>query len=100
NGAEALEEVALRRPDAIVLDLIMPEVDGFVVLERLQVEEETRSIPVVVLTGRNLTPAERARLRAGAVSLLEKSAYSTWELRRLILQAVGADGDAVEFLRV
>jgi signal transduction histidine kinase/CheY-like chemotaxis protein len=100
NGAEALEEVALRRPDAIVLDLIMPEVDGFVVLERLQADEETRSIPVVVLTGRNLTPAERARLRAGAVSLLEKSAYSAGELRRLILQAVGADGDAVEFLRV
>ncbi|MEX0817755.1 MAG: response regulator [Gaiellales bacterium] len=100
DGAEALEAVALRRPDAIVLDLIMPGVDGFVVLERLQADEETRSIPVVVLTGRNLSPAERARLRTGGVSLLEKSAYSTGELRRLILQAVGADGDAVEFLRV
>ncbi|MEX0817629.1 MAG: response regulator, partial [Gaiellales bacterium] len=100
NGAEALEAVAFRRPDAIVLDLIMPEVDGFVVLERLQEDEETRSIPVVVLTGRNLSPAERARLRTGAVSLLEKSAYSSGELRSLILQAVGGDGDAVEFLRV
>ena len=89
NGAEALEAVVLRRPDAIVLDLIMPEVDGFVVLERLQADENTRSIPVVVLTGRNLSTAERARLRAGAVSLLEKTAYSSQELRALILQAVG-----------
>jgi signal transduction histidine kinase/DNA-binding response OmpR family regulator len=91
NGAEALEAVVLRRPDAIVLDLIMPEVDGFTVLERLQEDEGTRSIPVIVLTGRNLSPPERARLRTRAVSLLEKSAYSSGELRALILQAVGGN---------
>jgi signal transduction histidine kinase/DNA-binding response OmpR family regulator len=89
DGEAALREVAARHPDAIVLDLAMPRVDGFEVLERLKADPHTRGIPVVVLTARRLPPDERAHLRRQAVSLLEKSAYSGEELRRLVLQALG-----------
>jgi signal transduction histidine kinase/DNA-binding response OmpR family regulator/CHASE3 domain sensor protein len=88
DGEAALVAVAERKPDAIVLDLLMPKLDGFGVLERLQADPETRSIPVVVLTARRLTHAERATLRAGALSTLEKSSYSAGELRALIEQAL------------
>jgi CheY-like chemotaxis protein len=89
DGDEALAKVAARRPDAIVLDLILPTVDGFAVLDRLQSDPSTRSIPVVVLTARRLTPAERTTLKRGAVALLEKNDYSGDELRALVARALG-----------
>jgi CheY-like chemotaxis protein len=89
DGEEALAAIAERRPDLIVLDLAMPRVDGFTVLERLQENPETRRLPVVVLTGRRLSAAERQLLTQRAVRLLNKSAYSAEELRRLIAAAVG-----------
>ena len=89
DGVEALEEVARTPPDAIVLDLMMPNLDGFEVLDRLRTDPAAREIPVVVLTARDLSAAERSLVRSRAVSLLEKSAYSADELRRLVRQALG-----------
>ena len=57
--------IAVRPPDVLVIDLAMPKLDGFGVLDRLLERAETRQIPVVVLTGRELTGAER-RLLQGA----------------------------------
>lgn len=51
NGADALELAKKNSPDVILLDLMMPEMDGFEVLEHLKEDEETCLIPVVVLTG-------------------------------------------------
>lgn len=93
DGDEALAAVAAAKPDVIVLDLMMPRVDGFTVLERLQADPETRFLPVVVLTAKRLAPEERARLQSRAVSLLEKSDYSATELRRLIERALGERAD-------
>jgi CheY-like chemotaxis protein len=59
------------------------------VLERLQGDPATRSIPVIVLTARQLSSEERNQLSSRAVSLLLKSAYSGDELRRLVSEAVG-----------
>jgi signal transduction histidine kinase/DNA-binding response OmpR family regulator len=89
DGEEALAKIAARPPDAIVLDLVMPTVDGFEVLERLQADAATRAIPVVVLTARRLTAADRANLRRRAVALLEKNHYSGAELRALVERALG-----------
>jgi signal transduction histidine kinase/CheY-like chemotaxis protein len=88
DGEEALAEIAKQRPDALVLDLVMPLLDGFQVLERLQADPETRLLPVIVLTARRLSPEERAQLKERAVALLEKSAYSQKELRSLIDRAL------------
>jgi CheY-like chemotaxis protein len=89
SGHEALAKVAARRPDAIVLDLIMPGLDGIEVLERLQEDTGTRDIPVVILTAKRLTASERKVLKQHAVALLEKSDYSGEELRALVERALG-----------
>jgi CheY-like chemotaxis protein len=89
DGDEALDRIAARRPDAIVLDLVMPKLDGFAVLERLQGDPELRLIPVIVLTARALMAGERSLLQRRAVSLLEKSEYSGEELRSLVKRAIG-----------
>ena len=52
NGAECLEKVEADRPDLIVLDVMMPEMTGFEVLEALKKNPETESIPVIMLTAR------------------------------------------------
>jgi CheY-like chemotaxis protein len=99
DGEEALREIRDRKPDAVVLDLAMPKVDGFDVLEELQQDAETRTLPVVVLTGTRPTMEERSYLRMRGVALLEKSSYSPVELRRLVRAAVGEQAlDRVEEL--
>lgn len=52
NGRECLEKVASEHPDLIVLDLMMPEMTGFEVLEELKKNPETQNIPVIMLTAR------------------------------------------------
>jgi CheY-like chemotaxis protein len=84
DGMEALGVIGARRPDALVLDLALPGADGFGAIEQVLERPETRGLPVVVLTGRELSAGERRFLRARNASLLEKSAYSGDQLRRLI----------------
>jgi signal transduction histidine kinase/CheY-like chemotaxis protein len=88
DGESALTEIAARKPDALVLDLMMPGLDGFHVLEQLQESAETKLLPVIVLTAKRLTKSELDGLRDRAVSLLEKSAYSPQDLRRLVYRAL------------
>jgi signal transduction histidine kinase/CheY-like chemotaxis protein len=89
DGAEALREIHAHCPDALVLDLAMPEQDGFDVLESLQKSPDTRALPVIVLTGTRLSVEDRSYLRERGVDLLEKGSYSPVELRRLIRSALG-----------
>ena len=95
DGEEALAAIEARRPDAVVLDLIMPRVDGFAVLDRLQANPETRLLPVVVLTARHLSADERRALQTRTVALIEKSRYSPTELRRVVRAALGRREEAV-----
>ena len=62
NGRVALDAMVRERPCLIVLDLMMPEMDGFEFATRVRGHPEWRSIPIVVLTARDLTPEERQRL--------------------------------------
>ena len=89
DGLAALGMIAARAPDVLVLDLAMPRLDGFGVLERLRERPGTRALPVVILTARDLSPGERVFLRERSAWLLEKSEYSATELRRLVHQALG-----------
>jgi signal transduction histidine kinase/AraC-like DNA-binding protein len=76
NGREALELLARETVDLVLLDLQMPELDGFAVLEALREDERTRRIPVIVVTGKVLTEAEMARLNRGVAAVLEKGLFS------------------------
>jgi CheY-like chemotaxis protein len=73
GGEEALEKIRKAKPDAIVLDLMMPGLDGFDVMEALRQVERTRQIPVLVLTAKDLTHEERGRLDLGRTRFLTKS---------------------------
>jgi PAS domain S-box-containing protein len=73
NGAVALERVAEKRPDLVLLDLMMPVMDGFGFLAEFKRNEANAGIPVVVISAKDLTTAERDQLRQSAVGIMEKS---------------------------
>ena len=88
NGREALARMREYRPDMILLDLMMPEMDGFAVVAALQQEPAWRDIPVIVITARDLEPKDRERLNSGVQSVLVKNMFRPDELvgriRRLV----------------
>jgi CheY-like chemotaxis protein len=89
TGAAALAMASEDPPDAIVLDLMMPEMDGFEVLERLRGNPQTASIPVVVVTAKSLTGAERRRLEDLLAGLMLKGDFLTDDLLKEIDSALG-----------
>lgn len=75
NGREGLEMIQRELPDLIILDLMMPELDGFSVLEALRSKPETAAIPVIVATAKELTPDEKNRLGGQIQSLMQKGDF-------------------------
>jgi CheY-like chemotaxis protein len=82
NGAAALESIQAKVPAVILLDLIMPVMDGFQVLAELHKREEWRKIPVVVITAKDLSEADRQRLVGQTEKILGKGSYVREELVR------------------
>ncbi|MEO7415207.1 MAG: hybrid sensor histidine kinase/response regulator [Opitutaceae bacterium] len=72
NGAEALEATAKEKPDLILLDVMMPDMDGIEVCQRLQAHEDTRSIPIIFITARTNKEAKLEGLGVGAVDYITK----------------------------
>lgn len=90
SGREALEAIARQRPDAIVLDLMLPEIDGFEVVHRMSLNPEWRTIPVILLTARDLTHEERRVLDTATTRIIQKGSFSRDELIAEIGSAVGS----------
>ncbi len=88
NGRVALERMAKSRPELILLDLMMPEMDGFQFLDQLRLNQAWRSIPVIVVTAKDLTKEDRRRLNGYVEGILEKGAYEPEELLREVCDAV------------
>jgi len=88
NGREALTRLQADKPDVILLDLMMPEMDGFAVVAALQKEPRWRDIPVIVITARDLDAKDRERLNSGVQSVLVKETFRPADLveriRRLV----------------
>lgn len=80
NGREALAIIEKERPNLIILDLMMPEMDGFGVLDAMQAKPETAEIPVIVVTAKELTNAEKNRLRGHIQSLMQKGDFMSDDL--------------------
>jgi adenylate cyclase len=80
NGKEALERLQESKPDLILLDLMMPEMDGFQVVATLQKEAAWRDIPVIVITALDLDAKDRARLNSGVESVLVKETFRPADL--------------------
>jgi signal transduction histidine kinase/AraC-like DNA-binding protein len=79
NGREALNIIQEAHPDLILLDLIMPELDGFGVLTAMRSDPRSRGIPVIVLTGQTLTLEDMENLGRGVTTVLKKDLFSTEE---------------------
>jgi AraC-like DNA-binding protein len=79
GGQAAVEIIQEILPDLVLLDLKMPEVDGFAVLERLRAQPTTRDIPVMVLTNQVLSEQDMARLSQGVTAVLGKGLFKPAE---------------------
>ena len=87
DGESALLEMRRRSPDVVVLDLMMPVLDGFGVLATMRADPVLSSVPVVVLTAKSLTEAERQFLSRSAVRVLQKGEYRLADVAALVLRA-------------
>jgi GAF domain-containing protein/CheY-like chemotaxis protein len=90
NGREALACLQKGKPDAILLDLMMPEMDGFQVVAALQKEAGWRDIPVIVITARDLDAKDHERLNSGVQLVLVKEMFRPAELVERIRRLVPA----------
>ncbi len=84
NGREALDRVAEHKPDLIFLDLMMPVMDGFEFIRELRANVEYHSIPIVVVTAKDLTPQEREWLNGDVSRVFRKGTFSRDELMQQI----------------
>jgi signal transduction histidine kinase/DNA-binding response OmpR family regulator len=80
NGREALDEIARARPDAVILDLMLPEMDGFEVVHRLSLNADWREIPIILITARDLSHEERRALDTGTIRIIQKGSFTRDEL--------------------
>lgn len=91
NGRRGLEAIAAHPPDLILLDLMMPEMDGFEFLNALKQYPQWRSIPVVVMTAKDITPQEYLQLKGSVQTILQKQGLSferlCTEIRTMIAEA-------------
>jgi YesN/AraC family two-component response regulator len=77
HGREALAVMQQTRPDLVLLDLMMPELDGFGLLEAMRAQETTRDVPVIVLTAQVLDEDDMARLNRGVAAILSKGLFGS-----------------------
>jgi threonine synthase len=80
NGRQAIDIASKELPDLVILDLMMPELDGFEVLDALKADPNTAPIPVIVVTAKELTPDEKRRLDGQRASLMQKGEFMSDEL--------------------
>ena len=90
DGQEALEAIERRAPDIVLLDLLMPRIDGFGVIERLQADPRYRDIPVVVLTAKTLSRDEKSQLERWVLKIVEKKGLERDALLQEVRRALPA----------
>ena len=88
NGKEALEALADQKPDVMLLDLMMPVMDGFETLRRLRANPDTADLPVIVITAQDLAADELDDLRANASRVIEKDGLDRDRILRELRDAM------------
>ena len=88
NGSVGISRLTDAQPDFIILDLLMPEMDGFEFLERLRQLPDFGAVPVVVLTAADLTPEDHLRLNGGVKQIILKTGLSRQELLKQLSQMI------------
>jgi CheY-like chemotaxis protein len=80
GGAEAIDLARSRKPDLVLLDLMMPEVSGFDVVEALRADPATRQMPIMVLTAKDLTSADKRHLNGRVSTILRRGSTGATDL--------------------
>jgi CheY-like chemotaxis protein len=80
GGALALAMIQADRPDLILLDLMMPDIDGFAVLDSVKSSALTRHIPVIIITAKEITQEDRLRLEGKTVTVFNKGMFTSEQL--------------------
>ena len=88
GGAQGIAALHRHRPDLVILDLMMPDVDGFAVLENIKGSAPSRNIPVIVVTAKDLTEEDRTRLQGKSIALLNKGMFDSEKLLSEIAAAL------------
>jgi DNA-binding response OmpR family regulator len=88
NGKVGLEIAKKERPDLILLDLILPKINGFEVLKRLKADEDTKNIPVIVLTNLEGVDDINKALELGTTTYLVKGQYSLDDVLKKIKDCI------------
>ena len=96
NGRDALARLTEDTPHLILLDLLMPEMDGFEFLAKLRERPEWEFIPVIIITAADLTAEQRRHLQGGVEHILQKAAYGQDELLVEIRRIIGRYAAAAE----
>ena len=84
SGREGLAAMTAARPDAVLLDLLMPEMDGFAVIERMQQDPALRSVPVIVITAKDLTVEDRMFLQERVHAVIQKAGLERERLIKIL----------------
>ncbi len=89
GGRQAIELARARHPDLVLLDLMMPEVSGFDVVEALRSDKTTSRTPIMVLTAKDLTEADKRQLNGRVSSILQRGTTGASDLVSMLRQAIG-----------
>jgi signal transduction histidine kinase/CheY-like chemotaxis protein len=84
GGEEGVALVGREQPAVVLLDLLMPGIDGFAVIDRLRADPATAEVPIVVLTAKEMTPDDRERLAGQIDYLAQKGAFGAKQLVALV----------------
>jgi CheY-like chemotaxis protein len=84
NGHQGVAAAKIELPGLVIVDLLMPEMDGFAVVEQLRADQTTSGIPIVILTSRSMDPAERERLNGQISHLARKGALDRTQFVELV----------------
>jgi CheY-like chemotaxis protein len=88
GGREGIEQTRANRPDLVLLDLMMPKVSGFDVVEAIRSDESTRSIPIIILTAKQLTEDDKKQLNGSVAAVFERESLAGPELIEWLHQLV------------
>lgn len=90
NGADGLEKVRSVKPTLVLLDIMLPKMNGFELLEKIKNDQDTKKIPVIMLT--NITDEREAQraLVLGAVKYIMKSSYKPKQITEMVKQIIKA----------
>ncbi len=91
NGAEALEKVRLEKPDLILLDVMMPKMNGFEVIRCLKADPATKEIPIIILTARGDRSTLERSQQEGVVTYITKP-FSPRSLAKKVNEIMGKMG--------